>query len=168
MDEGATREDFDHACLLVGRFMYNFALLEAAVDSAIGNLLRIRSLQNQILVRNIDFSRKIYILKSAVSLSGKKDEKVRLLNKIAKVSETRNEIAHNVFGPEKGGIRFLTVAARSELKFPETFYTTERFGEMTGELISLGARLTAMVEEMEKPTANALAAIMRNALSPPV
>jgi hypothetical protein len=168
MDERATRAEFDHACLLVGRFMYQFALLEAAVDNAIGNLLRIRSLENQILVRNIEFSRKINILKSAVSLGGKKEEKGRLLNRIAKVSEIRNVIAHNVFGPDKGGIRFLTVAAKSELKFPETFYTEERFGEMIREMIGLGTKLDAMVKEIEKPSANVLAAMMQNATNPPV
>lgn len=168
MEIGATNEDYDRVCLLVGRYMHHFALLESGIDTAVGKLLSIDTLQNQIVVRNIEFSRKIYILKSAVSLKTKQVEKVALLNKVMKAAEIRNVVAHNVFGPDRGGIRFLTVAARSELKFPETFYTLEGFSELTDELVWLRAMIDKMTAEMTKPTTNILQEIMRNALTPPV
>lgn len=151
MADKIPHEEFENACLLVGRFMYHFALLEGAVNSGIKKLLGLKDLEGTIATSNMQFRSKIHILKSVVHLKGGKSEALKDLDAIADFSATRNVIAHNIFGPENGGVRFLTAKAKGKLSFPTTIYSNADFLVLCRTASDLRAKMETITDGLSKP-----------------
>jgi len=127
-----TGEDFNHACFLVGRFMYEWALLESAINGGVGKLLGMDAVEETIATNNMQFRNKANILKTVIDLRGGGDDWAKAahkdIEKICDLSLDRNIVAHTIFGPtEDGKVRFLVVKASDKLKFPETVWSPEDF-----------------------------------------
>lgn len=159
MSEKIPQEEFDKACLLVGRFMYHFALLEGAVNSGIEKLLGLKSLEGSIATSNMQFRAKIHILKSVVDLKGGRPEWLKDLEAIADLSATRNTIAHTRFGPDSGGVRFLTIKAKGKLSFPITVYSDADFLSFCNTSRHLRTKMDAITEGLSPPK-NALLGLL--------
>jgi hypothetical protein len=130
MIEPGKRLTTDECCALVGQFMLSFALMESAINNAFERALSLDEIDAAIVLANIDLSRKLYILRSAVSAKSvawqkKADKDIKeALDKL----EVRNIVAHTVFGPtDDGRVRFLTVKARSKLQFPDVAWSLADF-----------------------------------------
>lgn len=165
MADKIPHEEFDRACLLVGRFMYHFALLEGAVNRGIEKLLGLKSLEGTIATSNMQFRSKIHILKSVVHLKSGKAESLKDLESIADFSTTRNVIAHTVFGPENGSVRFLTAKAKGKLSYPATIYSEADFLTLCQTARELRTKMDAITDEMTQPKLGLLALLAQG--SPP-
>ena len=148
-------KEYDRACILVGRFMYNWALLENALNTGVGKLLGMGNIESAIATANMQARAKIHIIKTLVDLKGggatwaKKAGKD--MDAVSALSAIRNTIAHVVFGPdESGGVRFLTVRAKGKLSFPDTILSEGDFRKYYGEARRLGDEVKAIVERLSK------------------
>jgi hypothetical protein len=61
---------------LVGRFFYHFGRVELQLNDAITKLFDLDPAKAQIIISNIDFVRKVYIVHSAVALQTKSGKPV--------------------------------------------------------------------------------------------
>ncbi len=68
---------FETACRQVGQFLYHFSLLERELDNGIGKLLGIETGAVNIVTANIDFARKVNILRAAEVFKTEMPDKVR-------------------------------------------------------------------------------------------
>lgn len=151
----AGAEEYNRACFLVGRFMYHWALLDSAVNDALGKLLGMGNLEEAIVTANANFRAKTNILKSFVDLKGGEANwakaAIKDIQAIADLSNERNTVVHNVFGPESNGdVRFLHVKANSKLTFPDTVWSPEYFAERWNLAKDLRTRVESLVERMTK------------------
>lgn len=108
---------------LVGKFFSEWAFMETRINRAIAKSLGLEGVQEAIVCSNIEFGKKIYILRSSLKQSvvsgrDKIDNYDKMLRNISKLSEVRNRFAHHAFGPseDKKGVVFYVTSARSELK----------------------------------------------------
>src|SRR6478752_808724 len=72
----------DRACLLVGRFLLHFSKIEAELNEAIRKLFELNPDSADTVCANIDFSKKINIVKSALidqSTDGSQIENIKKL-----------------------------------------------------------------------------------------
>ena len=165
MTKDLSAADFDRACLLVGRFMYHFALLEGALNTGIEKLLGLRSLEGAIATANMPLRSKIHILKSVVNLKGGPVEWVKTFDEVVDFSTVRNTVAHTIFGPEAGGgVRFLAVKAKTRLTFQNTVWTERDFLEHSKRARSLSERVSQIIETIE-PNPQAINALLALALT---
>jgi len=147
--------DYNRACFLVGRFMNYWALLEGAVNSSIGKLLGMESLEETIVTANINFFAKTSILKVVVNLKGGKAPwalaGIKTIEQIADLANERNVVVHNVFGPdEDGNVQFLHVKAKTKLVFPDTVWTPDYFEDRCQLAADLRDKLKTLVDSMTK------------------
>ncbi|MGN6849440.1 MAG: hypothetical protein ACTHJK_08220 [Sphingomicrobium sp.] len=150
-------EDYNAACLLVGRFMYHWALLEGSINDGIGKLLGLGDLEEAIATNNMQFRSKVHILKTLVNLKGGKDWAKAALKDIEEISDLsahRNIVAHTVFGPDNNqkAVRFLAVKAKGKLTFPNTVWTVPDFNARCKRIAELRKRVDQIVFDLtEKP-----------------
>lgn len=120
------------AVALVGLFLQAFALLETAINGAMGKALGLTDLQTVIVARNVQFSAKINILRTALTVSDltllERDKYKSELIAISKHAEIRNMMAHNLFLPSDDGksVEFLVTKAKGKLVFPEEVWSEDR------------------------------------------
>jgi hypothetical protein len=146
-------KEYSRACLLVGRFMYHFALLESAINDGIGKLLSLGPLEMAIATFNMQFRAKMNVLKAIVKLRGGEADWAKAaindIEAIVNLSVDRNTVAHTVFGPDKNDtVRFLTVKARDELKYPNTVWSIDDFRERWDKARELRDKVDALVARM--------------------
>jgi hypothetical protein len=147
--------DYDKACYQVGRFIYHFALLESAINDAIGKLLGMGTFEEAIATFNMQFRAKTNILKAIVNLKGGNadwaKQALKDIEAIVTLSTDRNTAVHTVFGPDgKDAVRFLTVKARDELKYPETIWRDSDFEQKWQQAVDLRVRVEEMVKRLVK------------------
>jgi hypothetical protein len=112
---------------LVGQFLWHWALMEQAMNEAIGAALDLNGYQRYIVGKNIPFQNKIKILQASVAVSILKEEERKSIHKslrnIARYYAKRNIIAHEMFGPVEGerGVLFLSVTANERVDLSDTF-----------------------------------------------
>ncbi|MDR9772406.1 hypothetical protein RJJ65_07005 [Rhizobium hidalgonense] len=106
------------AFALVGRFMSHFALLEAGINTALGNVLELQSLQQVVVTRNMAFDEKIKTLRTLVRITILDPVEAKRFDALAirarKLGETRNVVAHTPFraSPTSDGVEFLRANRR--------------------------------------------------------
>ena len=61
-------DDLGQACELVGRFLFHFAGVERRIDAAVAKLFELTDDAADTLTANIDFSRKVNLIKTMVDL----------------------------------------------------------------------------------------------------
>lgn len=115
-------KNLSHACQQVGRFLYNFALLEEEMNLVIGQVLDTEEDLTDILAANLDFFRKIKIIRSAVAsqpnwANKKKDKANKIAAKIISHNNDRRIVAHSAFSAgTKGKVVFRRAVADEKLK----------------------------------------------------
>jgi hypothetical protein len=119
---------------LVGCFLQGWALLENAINNAVGKALSLDALQTYIVTRNAQFTAKTHILRCALEFSALKDLKQRKsyddeISDIQTYSYVRNMVAHDLFAESEktDGVDFVVVKAKGALKFPDEDWSIARF-----------------------------------------
>lgn len=121
------------AFVLVGSFMGYFALLEAGINSAVGEVLEVEMPKLAIISRNMTLNDKINALRALVDFYVFDKEKAATFDRWAlrarKLSEYRNMVAHTPFraSPTSDGVEFFTVEAKKQLKFPTVDWSVDDF-----------------------------------------
>jgi hypothetical protein len=121
----------------VGEFLYHFSLLEQEIDDGIGKLLGIETGAVDIVTANMDFGRKVSVLRSAEWFKAKlaDDSRTKKLkdtfNAIMALNDDRKIVAHCTFsfGQEKGAVIFRRVVAKKELKVENIEWSNDKFRE---------------------------------------
>jgi hypothetical protein len=121
------------AFTLVGAFLGFFALLEAGVNEAIGEIMQIDPVRRTIVGRNMGFDEKIKTLRVLVDLYVQDPEDKKSFDKLAvqarQFAEQRNILAHTPFrrSPVTDGVEFFVVAASKKLQFPDLDWSVDDF-----------------------------------------
>lgn len=123
MTESAAPDGNERACELVGRFIFHFSKLEAELDLAIATLFDLDADSAVILTANIDFSRKLSVVASAVRAQNASPDQQWLIKEIDntfsaifQINDLRTMIAHSAFSAHaEGGVQFTRNVARKEL-----------------------------------------------------
>jgi hypothetical protein len=141
------------AQLLVGRFMFYWAFLEAEINRSLGKALGLSSAETFIVTRNMTFQSKVNALKTFINFQGDSAWGIALtkaLNEAAGLAESaRNIIAHEPFEVSNDGqaVEFLRIVAKGELKFPEIIWTPKKFNDVFD-------RIEALVKTLEDNISN--------------
>lgn len=145
-----TQKQYEHAYMLVGRFMSHWSILEGSVNEGVGKLLGMDTLEATIATANMQLRSKVHILKAVVDLKcgstpwGK--AAIKDIERVATLADTwRNIVAHVGFVPHDDGVKFLAVKARGKLAFPETIRNGTEFLIVSGEITQLAARIDEIV-----------------------
>jgi len=94
--------DLNAACEKVGRYLYEFALLEREINASIVQILDLKSDAADVVSHSLDFFKKVNLLKIVANETAPKedvDELQDLFNDIAKLNEGRILMAHGAFEP---------------------------------------------------------------------
>lgn len=144
-------EPLDYACMLVGRYQYNFAQLEAVLDFGISKLIGLNENAREIVCANIDFTKKIRIIDAAVRLQFKDESKpaTDLLSRVAEINSDRLVVIHSTFSPlEDGGVSFLRVTADRELKKRTYDWNAAMFDSKSAVIKSVSKDLREVIEKL--------------------
>lgn len=146
-------DPYTRACALVGDYLGHFALMESGLDSALGELLGLRPLQLATVARNMDFSHKVYALRTMIEIS-LWSEGSKLYKRIAKdavdCSTVRNVIAHTPFAQSSisDGVTFLVVRARGKFEAIEDDWPIERFASEISKVESVGKAMRGIHQRL--------------------
>jgi hypothetical protein len=122
------------AFAMVGQFLQTYAKMEEALHDAIGAALSIEPTKMKILAVNIEFSKKIQILRTLIDISesftdDEITDKKSKCKKMITFAENRNIVAHTYFGPDSTnkGVEFKTVKASGEFSMDGKVWLDEQF-----------------------------------------
>lgn len=142
---------------LAGHYLNSFASMESALNDALGAALRLDTLQRVIICKNIQLRDKTKIVRTLIELAfippDKKKAYDKLILSIGTMSNDRNMVAHDLFGPDEdgGGIEFLVTKANGKLAFPDVKWTVDDTEAKSDELLLVAAEL----RELKKDLGNA-------------
>jgi hypothetical protein len=149
-------EPLDEACRLVGRFLKHYAIMERALDLAIGKLLGLQGSTIDIIGANITVAKKVEVLFSAEKFLAAIPEKgrERFLEKtrgrILALNDDRVIVAHSPFDPgPNGGVSFRKVVTRDELKFRDVPYSLQKIECKCKLAVGLATDLDRVAAEMK-------------------
>jgi|NGEPerStandDraft_6_1074524.scaffolds.fasta_scaffold203027_1 hypothetical protein len=145
------------ACELVGRFNYHFSRLEQKLNASIAKLFKLDDVSADILTANIDFSRKVNIVRSAVTAQnaspGEKwltEEIKSAFNGVLEINNERLIVAHSPFEVHAdGGVVFDRTVAREELKRNEIVWSEQKFGQHFDRMRLLERELENVLRHIE-------------------
>lgn len=140
------------ACELVGRFQYHFSRIEAALNRGIAKVLDLNEGAADIVCANLDFLKKLSIIKSAVSLqfNDKDGSLADLLGKIAGINNpNRQTVIHSTFEACGDGVRFVRVVAKDQLSRQTEDWNREKFERFFTRMDVLANELVKVVENLE-------------------
>lgn len=83
--------------------MWGFALVESALDNLIESLFQLNGTSFLILVPNLELNKKVFVSKAALRAQ-KREEDAKLLNRICRLAEVRNRIAHAGFTEDEDAL----------------------------------------------------------------
>jgi hypothetical protein len=122
------------AFAMVGQFLQTYAKMEEALHDAIGTALSIDPIKMKILAVNIEFSKKIQILRTLIDISesftdDEITDKKSKCKKMITFAENRNIVAHTYFGPDSTnkGVEFKNVKASGEFSMNGKVWLDEQF-----------------------------------------
>ncbi|MBC6715540.1 hypothetical protein H9Q09_04950 [Aurantimonas sp. DM33-3] len=124
--------------------------MEHALNECIRLALNLDFAQGLIVTKNLQFRNKQKILRVLINEtfqdSEKKSSYERTAIDIGNMSDDRNMIAHDWFGPdEKGdGVSFLVTKANAKLVFPEVRWSILDFAERHNQLMEAAQQLKRM------------------------
>jgi hypothetical protein len=143
------------AVALVGTFLQCWALLESALNQALGKGLGLSRLELAVTASNIQLRDKIHILRTIADLTlsdimGLKTAADKTLVEIGNKAPIRNMMAHDGFSASEDGqgVKFFVVKAKGSLKIPDVVWDTAKFqaefsdiSRLTGEVQNVGSGL---------------------------
>jgi hypothetical protein len=122
------------AFAMVGQFLQTYAKMEEALHDAIGTALSIDQIKMKILAVNIDFSKKVQILRTLIDISESFTDEERKTaksecKKMITFAENRNIVAHTYFGPDctNKGVEFKTVKASGDFSADGKIWLDDEF-----------------------------------------
>ncbi|UHS60600.1 hypothetical protein HRR99_03230 [Agrobacterium vaccinii] len=142
------------AFTLVGAYMGYFAVLELAINDAVGDVLDIDQAKLSIITRNMSLNDKINTLRSLVNFYVFDKTKAKEFDnwalKARKISEARNIVAHTAFraSPKTDGVEFFTIEAKKQLKFAETDWSVDDFIDRIDEINLIDNNLRSIKSRM--------------------
>jgi hypothetical protein len=146
------------AFAMVGQFLQTYAKMEEALHDAIGTALSIDPIKMKILAVNIDFNKKIKILRTLIDISesftdNERKTKKSQCKKAINFAEIRNMVAHTYFVPDPSnkGVEFKTVKASGDFSMDGTIWLDEQFLHE----ISLAVGFEKLLHEIETKFQNA-------------
>ena len=125
------------------------------MNDAITKLFSLKSETADIITANMDFSRKVNVIKSA--LVDQTDLTVPLNKKtfdgtfsqIREVNDARLIVAHSTFEPNGDGVRFKRIVARDGLKRQNPEWNALKFDNYRLQMVSLEHNLLAYIETLQ-------------------
>ena len=142
----AQADPLEAACLLVGRFMYHFGLVEQKIDQAVIKLLRLDK-KCVPIVGLLDFARKVedLVRVNAVMQAKRKDKDFvnDVCNRAHTVNGRRRIVAHASFKPARdGGVLFSrAVTAKGSVLPLSQPWSDEDFATLYADMTALEADL---------------------------
>jgi hypothetical protein len=145
------------ACELVGRFNYHFGHLEEKLNAAIAKLFKLDDASASILTANIDFVRKVYIVRSAV-IAQNASPKEKWLTKeihaafsaVLDVNNDRQIVAHASFEPNGNDeVVFKRIVARKKLVPNQIVWTKEKFEQRFDQMRRLDRELEKILRHIQ-------------------
>jgi hypothetical protein len=146
------RDPFSIACELVGRYQYHFSKIEGQLDRGVAKVLDLKDGADDIVCANLDFAKKLNIIRSAVALqftdtTGKLSG---LLNRVSGVNNPdRQTVIHSTFEPSDGGVRFSRLIARDELQRINQDWDEPRFTQAFRNMQELTEELGKVVADLK-------------------
>lgn len=141
MDDLSELEPNLRACALVGLYLQSWASMEGILNITIQKIFGLTSLQNAILVNNLQFRDKIHIINTASNLEfGEKSADAKktskLLTAIKNGSNDRNMMAHESFGPneKKTGVVWFVIKAKGKITFPDADWDEDKFNKKIDQI----------------------------------
>jgi hypothetical protein len=137
----------------VGRFQYHFSRIERALNLCIAKLFDLSEISADIVCANIDFVKKVYIVRSQVIVQFKDKDNavVDLLGKIYGINEPDRQIViHSTFEPDDvDGVRFTRLIAKKGLDRPKQVWSKKKFEDLFTKMDTLAGELERLVNEIE-------------------
>jgi hypothetical protein len=139
------------ACELVGRFQFHFSRIEEAMNRGIAKVLDLSEGAADIVCANLDFMKKLYIIKSAVALqfADKDGSFDKLLSKISATNDERQIVIHSTFEPRGDGVRFVRIVAKGELDRRTRDWEKQKFDNLFSQMDSHATQLVELVEALQ-------------------
>jgi hypothetical protein len=149
------REPLSVACELVGRFQHHFARIDQGMDEAITKVFDLDDGAAAILLANIDFMKKVDILRSVIALQfsvADKEAADRLLKKIKGINNPdRQTVIHSTFEPHgTDSVKFRRVTAKGKLSIQEPIWTKADFERRCAEMDGLATELAALITKLKR------------------
>jgi hypothetical protein len=156
MNEATSSDEaFQTACQQVGEFLYHFSLLEREIDDGIGKLMGIGAGAVDIVTANIDFARKVNVLRSAEVFTADMPDKTRskflkdTFSAIMSLNEKRKIVAHCMFSPGKqSAVVFRRAVASSRLQVEDVEWSDPQFRSVFAEADKATADMRRIIEEL--------------------
>ena len=142
------------------------------MNRAIGKALRLDPLQTLIVCRNVQFTAKTHILKTAIRYTrlgaSARDRYGKIIEAISNASHIRNMMAHDVFLPSQDtdGVVFHAVKARGEVKIPDEDWSIEKFTEWHMQLTEWCGQIQQLRKEIA-PDVKTLSELLTSLASGP-
>jgi len=147
-------ERFHKAFRLIGEFMFHWASLESKLNQTVSTILNMSALEGAILTANITLRDKIALVRTFLNLYGTAGEvEVKALDKIlieiSDLSNDRNIVAHNMFAPEREGVKFYITKAKGKLSLPKTIWSDSDFDKKLDRMNRLETGLDAVIAAIQ-------------------
>jgi len=104
---------------MVGRFLWNFAIVEGYISEIIVTLFDLSAFSSLILLKKLSFRDKIRLAQLGLKRQGIESADLdAALKELHKLHDVRNAIAHTAFGEEEDGVEFDYVNDSGRLVLP--------------------------------------------------
>lgn len=147
-------EHVQRAFRLVGEYLHWFAILEAELDQGIAKLFEIADGSLDVLTANMDFARKVKVVRSAEVYKAEMPdaERKKLLKDtfslIMKLNDGRKIVAHCRFEASLEGVVFRRAVAESRLRVEDVEWTQTTFERSYADIREATDNLRKLVAEM--------------------
>jgi hypothetical protein len=123
----------DKAWMYVGRFMWAFAGIEAAIDNIFEIMFNLNAVSFLLLQSNLDLRKKLKLLELGFKHQGIDHQKA--LKEVHQLANLRNAIVHSSFEPtfDNEGIQFSYINSSGEMKLPSKSKGKRPKGEEEGD-----------------------------------
>jgi hypothetical protein len=150
-------ERLEAAFRQVGKFLYHFSLLEQEINEGIGKVLRISAGSVDVIAANMDFIKKLNLLRCAELIEaampddGRKKTLKKTFDDIEDLNRERNIAVHSPFacGEKCGSVKFRRATAKDKLKVEPIEWNKEKFQQLFEKAESARAALHKLIEEMK-------------------
>jgi len=157
IDTSLPPQAYARAYELVGQFLYHFSRLEEQLNIAVGQLFKLEEPATQIVTSNLDFSRKVSIVRSAVNeqnsspdLEWLRTEIKDTFGAILAMNDQRLVVAHSAFEPgQTGGVQFRRATARNELRRVDPYWDEAKFAQDYETMKTLVQKLVMVPRHIE-------------------
>jgi hypothetical protein len=142
-------DDLSKACQKVGRFLYDFALVEQEINERIAAILNLKGDAADVVSNSVDFFRKANILRTIAFETAPPEEKDaigKLFSMIAKENDNRVLMAHSSFEPaNEEGVQFSrTVARDGKVTVHDPLWTKQQFEQASARLTDIQGKLAKL------------------------